>query len=404
MRNGKPIIIRLGDVTAHLSSGATPRGGESVYLNAGPVMLVRSQNVRMNELDLGDVAFITEAINAEMKRSVVEPDDVLLNITGASIGRVARFGLRDVRANVNQHVCIIRPKQDRLDSRFLTYFISSSEVQHDINHRHQHGGTRQALTFAQINEFEIPLPPLSEQKRIADILDKADAIRRKRQEAGHHATELFTAAFIDRFGDPVINSKNWERVALPDVTKRITVGIVVKPASYYVNDGVPALRSLNVRTNRIAAENFVYFSESDNEGPLAKTRVWKDDVLLVRSGQPGTAAVVPTEFDGVNAIDILIVTPDLERVTSQYLCYLFNSPAGKRLVLGEQRGQIQKHLNVGSLKKLQVPLPPISEQRDFNRFLVSTATLQRRLADARSSVDALFNSLVQRAFKADPGF
>ena len=77
---------RLGEVTSHISSGSTPRGGQSVYLDDGPVMLVRSQNVHMNRLVLDDVAFISDEINSQMKRSVVQRNDVLLNITGASIG------------------------------------------------------------------------------------------------------------------------------------------------------------------------------------------------------------------------------------------------------------------------------------------------------------------------------
>ncbi len=98
-------------------------------------------------------------IDSQMKRRVVLHDDVLLNITGASIGRVARFGLKGVRAKVNQHVCIISPKHEVLISKYLEYYLSSPRVQHDIQNRHQHGGTRQALTFAQISDFEIPFPP-----------------------------------------------------------------------------------------------------------------------------------------------------------------------------------------------------------------------------------------------------
>src|SRR5262249_44447392 len=153
------------------------------------------------------------------QRSVVTKDDVLLNITGASIGRVARFGLSGVRANVNQHVCIIRPIRDRLDSRYLTYFLSSPQVQHDINYRHQHGGTRQALTFSQIAEFEIPLPPLSEQKRLASILDKADAIRRQRREAMLLSSDLPLAIFRETFKD---NLQSTTTRSLADVAEVVS--------------------------------------------------------------------------------------------------------------------------------------------------------------------------------------
>lgn len=329
----------------------------------------------------------------------VNDGDLLFSWSGTPGTSFGAFFWNRGRGVLNQHIFNVHIDAARVEKRYFRYALNDRL---NVIIHHAHGGVGlQHITKGKLEAVEIPLPPLSEQKRIANILDKADAIRRKRKEAQQHASDLFTAAFIDRFGDPVTNPKNWEKVQLPLITKRITVGIVVKPASYYVDEGVPALRSLNVRVNRIEKENFVFFSEKDNEGPLSKTRVWKDDVLLVRSGQPGTAAVVPEDLNGVNAIDVLIVTPDLERVTSQYLCYLFNSPAGKRLVLGEERGQIQKHLNVSSLKKLEVPLPPIGEQREFNRFLAVTASMQSQLGNASVTVAALFNSLVQRAFKGE---
>ena len=157
--NGNGFAL-LGDITSHVSSGSTPRGGDKTYLDEGPVMFIRSQHVHMNQLRLDDVSYISNEVDAQMKRSRVQRGDVLLNITGASIGRVAAFDLPDVRANVNQHVCIIRPVPSRLSSRYLEYFLSRDEFQRKID-RMQHGGTRQALTFAQIRTFKIPLPPVN---------------------------------------------------------------------------------------------------------------------------------------------------------------------------------------------------------------------------------------------------
>ena len=121
----------------------------------------------------------------------------------------------------------------------------------------------------------------------------------------------------------------------------------------------------------------------------------KDDLLLVRSGQPGTAAVVPSDLDGVNAIDILIATPDKSKVDPPYLCFYFNSEGGKRLVLGEQRGQIQKHLNVGSLKVAPIPLPPISLQREFSIRVQKIQGMKERLMVGNDGFAELFNSLTQ---------
>ena len=244
-------------------------------------------------------------------------------------------------------------------------------------------------------------PPLDQQKRIAGILDAADALRAKRREALAQLDTLLQSTFLDMFGDPVTNPMGWEMVNGGRVSRRLTVGIVVKPASYYQPTGVPAIRSLNVRTNKIEIASLVYVSAENNEGRLKKTRVWKDDVLLVRSGQPGTAAVVPAELDGVNAIDILILTPDQHVAHPVYLSNYFNSAGGKRMVLGAQRGQIQKHLNVGSLRSAPIPLPPLDLQCRFAAIVESVECQKASQRAHLDELDTLFASLQSRAFRGD---
>lgn len=295
---------------------------------------------------------------------------------------------------------VLRPNQE-VDGKYLFYMIWNPVFRHQAEIQMTGSAGQKRVPKSFLERFEIPLPKLEEQKRIAAILDKADAIRRKRQEAMDEANKLLESAFIDFFGDPVNNPHGWDKLPLPRMATRITVGIVVKPASYYVADGVPALRSLNVRENRIEQRNFVYFSPKDNETTLAKTRVWEGDVVLVRSGQPGTAAVIPKELNGVNAIDVLIVTPKSKLVSSTYLACFFNSQAGKRIVVGQERGQIQKHLNVGSLKDVEIPMPPITEQNRFDKVARKIVALEEHLSRSYFESNDLFNSLVQRAFKGE---
>ena len=260
------------------------------------------------------------------------------------------------------------------------------------------GTSQPQIIRANIVKVPVPLPPLSEQKRIAAILDKADELRAKRREAIAELDKLVQAAFLDMFGDPVTNPKRWESAKVGNICHRITVGVVVKPASYYQEAGVPALRSLNIKPNRIDLSDLVYFSQRDNETTLKKTRLWAEDVVFVRSGQPGTAAVVPQKLDGINAIDILIATPNSSMVDPVYLCSFFNSQAGKNLVLGEKRGQIQQHFNVGSLKGAVIPLPSLNAQKRFSSFNAAAVEQKNRLEKNLIVLDELFSSLQNRAF------
>lgn len=166
----------IGEVTLLVTSGSTPKGGSATYLDEGP-MIIRSQNVRMNRLDLSDVARISDATFHAMRRVAVQPQDVLLNITGASIGRVARVGRAGITAVVNQHVCIIRPNQHHIHSVYLSIFLSLPSSQTHILGI-QAGASRQALNHKQVRALDIPLPPLSTQEtfveKFNDILTLQD--------------------------------------------------------------------------------------------------------------------------------------------------------------------------------------------------------------------------------------
>jgi type I restriction enzyme, S subunit len=117
--------VRLGDVCTKVGSGATPRGGHSVYLDTGDCALIRSQNIYNDGFRSTGLAFITEEHAQQLANVAVEADDVLLNITGDSVARCCRVDPRILPARVNQHVAIIRPDQERLDARYLRYCLVS---------------------------------------------------------------------------------------------------------------------------------------------------------------------------------------------------------------------------------------------------------------------------------------
>lgn len=166
-------LKRIKVAATKVGSGKTPSGGADVYVSDG-IMLLRSQNVHFRGLRLDDVAFIDRQTDADMAYSRVQEGDVLLNITGASLGRccVARLGGK--LANVNQHVCIIRPRSSVFDSSFMANAIASQPGQSQI-FTTENGISRDALNFQQIGAFALPCPPLHEQLAIARALEQETA-------------------------------------------------------------------------------------------------------------------------------------------------------------------------------------------------------------------------------------
>jgi len=291
---------------------------------------------------------------------------------------------------------VLRPNTERLNGKYLFYLIWNSKFR-SIAERSMSGSAGQKRVPADFfKNFEIPLPPLVEQKRIAAILDKADAIRQKRQQAIALADQFLRSVFLDMFGDPVTNPKGWPLTKCQNIFERITVGIVVKPSSYYVEAGVPALRSQNIKEYGIEKNNLVYISKFDNENTLSKSRIFEGDVVIVRTGQPGKTAVVTNEFDGVNAIDILIATPKSTHLNADYFSFFMNSAGGINLVSAEKRGQVQQHFNVSSLNHASLPLPPLELQVQFIKVLRQIK--KKYFSERTHDYDELFNSLSQKAF------
>lgn len=198
--------VKIGTITKKVGSGVTPRGGETVYRSKGHPF-VRSQNVGWGRLLLNDIAYIDEETHKKQLNTTLELNDVLLNITGASIGRCAVVNEMIVNGNVNQHVCIIR-SNGAVDSEFLCNYLLSNYGQKQIE-SFQVGGNRQGLNFEQIKSIRISIPTLDEQKHIAKLLC---AINQRIETQNKIIEKLET--LIKGIRDYVLNNK------LQNITKK----------------------------------------------------------------------------------------------------------------------------------------------------------------------------------------
>ncbi len=201
-------LVKLGEYCCKIGSGATPKGGSSVYLDAGDVCLIRSQNIYNDGFEEGGLVYIDEVAAAKLRNVIVEHNDILLNITGDSVARVCLVPDAYLPARVNQHVAIIRPNKEHFDARFLRYFLASPKTQILLLNLSSAGATRNALTKSMIENFEVPKPSLSVQVFIANILqildDKIMKNRQINKTLEQMAQTLFKSWFVDF--DPVVDN------------------------------------------------------------------------------------------------------------------------------------------------------------------------------------------------------
>lgn len=254
-----------------------------------------------------------------------------------------------------------------LDQQYLLYYLKSNVTLSRIR-AVASGSVRDNLKLSMLYEFPIDLISLEQQYDVVSTLNAVQKIIDLYQKELSGLDELVRARFVEMFGDEN-NSKGWEIVNIEDVVN-VQVGVVIKPSQYYTNqyNGIKAFRSLNIGNGYIKDDDWVYFSKEGNK-KNKKSILSTNDVLVVRSGAPGTACVVTSEYAGSNAIDVIIAHPDFQKVDSHYLCTYTNMPHGKSQIIEGTGGAAQQHFNVGKYNKLKLMLPPLEYQKQYVKFL-----------------------------------
>jgi type I restriction enzyme S subunit len=336
---GEWTSINLGDVCTKIGSGATPRGGSDVYLEKGPYALIRSQNVYNDGFHHDGLAYIGEKHASELDGVEIQKDDVLLNITGDSVARACQVDPHVLPARVNQHVAIIRPDPERLDPRFLRYFLVSPDMQTKLLSWAGSGGTRNALTKGMIESFDVPAPEdIDEQRAIAHILgtldDKIELNRRMSETLEAMARALFQSWFVDfdpvrakaegrdpglpqpladLFPDSLEDSelgeipRGWEVKAIKCCCVRVQNGGTPRrdEPSYWSNGDIPWLTSGEVRQSIVMSPEG-YITEA---GLATSSAKWVDPlstVVALYGATAGEVSLVATRLTTNQAICSLI--------------------------------------------------------------------------------------------------
>lgn len=339
-------------------------------------------------------------LGLERSSAKLHPAGSLLMTSRASIGYVA---INTVPMATNQGFQTFRCKKETLPE-YLYYHIDFIRPELE---RISAGSTFSEIPSSSVKKIELTLPPLPEQQKIATILSSVDDVIEKTRAQIDKLKDLKTGMMQElltqgightEFKDSLLGRipASWDVVTVDEVSDVVMVGVVVKPAQYYVEVGIPALRSANIREEGLTTENLKYFSPKSS-CVLRKSILKKGDLLTVRTGYPGTTAVVTEPFVGFNCIDVIITRPS-KKINPDYLNIWVNSEHGKGQVLQAQGGLAQQHFNVGDMKQLVVALPSLNEQTEIVQLVQSVAlkisAVQRHLAVIENLKKSLMQDLL----------
>ncbi len=367
------------------------------------IPFLRTKNVFWNRLDLSDLDQMNFT-EIEETRLKLQPNDLLV-CEGGSIGRTALWNSEVNGCLYQNHLHRLRVKGNRAEPQFGVYWLWYAFEVAKLYSGRGNVTTIPNLSRSKLAELPMTLPPLPEQKKIAHILSTVQRAIEAQEKIIQTTTELKKALMHKLFTEGLRNEpqkqteigpipESWDLVRCKDVCDTISVGIVVKPSTYYVPNGVPAFRSQNVREDRLKFEPMVYISQEANDGTVKKSKLSAGDVLIVRTGYPGTSCVVPPEFDGSNCIDLIFARPNEEKLQSHFLSRFFNSDAANIQVQAGKTGLAQQHFNVGAVKNTQMPLPPMNQQNEIVACLELIDSKQDIASSKRNALQDIFRTLL----------
>lgn len=364
------------------------------------IPITRIETIANGTVDASRVGFAGLS-EADCRDWIMEPGDILFSHINSveHVGKCAVYRGSPKKLVHGMNLLCLRCDETQLIPDFAKYLISGKDFRSRLSNFINKAVNQASVSIGNLKTIRVSVPCISEQRRIAAILDQADALRAKRREALAQLDSLTQSIFIEMFGHPHFNPKGLPRKRLAHLCERVTVGYVGPMANEYVDSGIPFLRSLNICRGRVEMKD-IKFITPQFHARLRKSEIRAGDVVTVRTGQPGTTAVIPESLGVANCADLIVMTCGAE-LDPTYLCEALNLWLGDAESIQGQVGAIQVHFNIGRAKELELPLPSLADQKLFANRIKVTKELKLLQTESMIGLDALFSSLQHRAFRGE---
>lgn len=385
-------LVRLGDCS-EIVSGATPKTGVADYWDGEIAWATPKDLSNLGSKYLATTPqTLTEAGYRSCSAKIMPAGSVLFS-SRAPIGHVA---INKVPMCTNQGFKSFVPDPERVSADYLYYWLKANKA---YLQSLGNGATFKEVSKATIEEVRIPLPDLAEQRRIAEILDKADALRAKRREAIAKLDQLLQSTFLAMFSCTNEEGATVADLAASDAAIRTGPFGSQLLHSEFVDEGVAVLGIDNAVGNSFAWGKPRFITE-EKYASLARYRVFPGDVLITIMGTCGRCAVVPDDIPvAINTKHLCCITLNRNRCEPEYLhSYFLMHPKARSYLESRAKGAIMSGLNMGVIKELPVALPSIDKQKRYVSMKVSLLRQRKRMVDHLDRSAGLLASLQHRAF------
>jgi type I restriction enzyme S subunit len=378
---------------AEVITGGTPSTTKKEYWEGGNIPWLNSGELNKKYI-YESKNFITELGLKNSSTKLMPSDTVLIALTGATCGLSA---LSKMEACANQSVTGILPSKLHVPE-YLFHFLRTQR-QRILDKAW--GNAQPHISQAFVKDFKVPLPSLSDQLHIANLLSKAENLISQRKESIRLLDEFLKSTFLEMFGDAVNNEKKWDKSELKNFAKvRIGPFGSLLHREDYVQNGVPLVNPSHIGDGKIFIDPELTISKAKMK-ELTAYVMHEGDVVLGRRGEIGRCAVVTKREDGFLCGTGSIYIRPTGKLNPIFLYNIISSSSMRKVLENSAKGITMKNLNSGIVENLKVPVPPIQFQTQFAQIVEKTEALKTQYQQSLSELENLYGSLSQKAFKGE---
>ena len=368
--------------------------------NGHAIGVIRNANFT-NEgvMDLSDIAY-RDIPEKKINQKALKHGDIIIEKSGGSptqpVGRVVYYDRPDGELMFSNFTAVLRPRPG-VDSRYLFFMLWATHLFKKTSaYQNKTTGIANLQLERYINEVELPEAPLPEQRRIAAILDKAQALVANDKRTLAVYDQLAKSLFLEMFGDPVRNERGWEVVDMDSVATKVTDGEHATPKRS--DSGYLLLSARNIRNRTLDLSHVDHVEQAEFDRIYRRCNPAQGDILISCSGSIGRVTMVRTAEPFVLVRSVALIKPDTKRIDASYLEQYLLTDHMQATMNNSAKSSSQANLFTGPIKALPVMLPPMSMQLKWKKAIEGVDSHRSMAENSLRQSEALFGSLLQSAF------
>lgn len=367
--------------------------------------ITRIETIANRYVDEEKVGYANITSLESYKDYLLEKGDILMSHINSvkHLGKTAIFSSNNTLIHGMNLVCL-RSNKEIINPYYGFYYLNSNIFLNQLPQITKNSVNQSSFNITNLKKLKIPVPPIETQKKIIEVLDKAQGLIDKRKEQIKLLDDLIESVFYDMFGDSVVNDKSWEVKKLKSMTSKIGSGATPKGGnSSYKDEGISLIRSMNVYDGKFSHNGLAFIDEKQAE-KLSNVEVLEGDVLINITGASiNRSCIVPMEILPARVNQHVSILRTIKGLNNYYLLYLLISKKFKQNLynIATSGGATREAITKANLENLNIPIPSLNLQNEFAKKVGLIESQKRLMQKSLKLMEDNYNSLMQRAFKGE---